>query len=205
MFMCLCFFELSSGFFLLDRLGRKTDWHILFRSMFSSFFMYLGLLRVAYLFIGLLHGQNFVHVFEVWIPTHSVPESIVASTIPRHQFTVKKSRNEIGSEFFFQLPCRTQQIISKINVGINSKYFFLQGPKTVDKVPFKLKKSPSLSANLSRLLNSAPLQTSNTWRKLSVSAFQQCMGLGVSDRVYEGKSTILHVDTNGGQNPGIGR
>ncbi len=35
-------------FFLLARYGRKTDWHILFRSMFSMFSMYLGMPKVAY-------------------------------------------------------------------------------------------------------------------------------------------------------------
>ncbi len=35
-------------YFLLNRFGRKTDWHILFWSMFSKFFMYLGFPKVAY-------------------------------------------------------------------------------------------------------------------------------------------------------------
>ncbi len=48
MFMFLCFFELASVIFLLARYGRETDWHILFRSMFSMFTMYLGITKVAY-------------------------------------------------------------------------------------------------------------------------------------------------------------
>jgi hypothetical protein len=45
--MFLCFFELSSVYFWLDRFRRKTDWHIFFWSMFSMFSMYLGMPKVA--------------------------------------------------------------------------------------------------------------------------------------------------------------
>jgi hypothetical protein len=46
------FFLAVHRFFLLDRFARKTDWHILFQSMFSMFSMYLGMPKVAYLFVG---------------------------------------------------------------------------------------------------------------------------------------------------------
>ena len=39
-FMFLCFLELASVFFLLARFGRKTDGHVLFRSMFFKFSVY---------------------------------------------------------------------------------------------------------------------------------------------------------------------
>ncbi len=47
--MFLCFRNLASIFFLLARFVRKTDSHILFRSMFSMFSMYLGTPKVAYM------------------------------------------------------------------------------------------------------------------------------------------------------------
>jgi hypothetical protein len=43
----MLFFWACQRFFLLARYGRKTDWHILFRSMFSMFSMYLGIPKVA--------------------------------------------------------------------------------------------------------------------------------------------------------------
>jgi len=80
---------------------------------------------------------------------------------------------------------------------------FLQTPQSVDKSSLFERKIPSLSLNLSRILDSAAPQTNTTWWKLSVSAFQRYWGWGVSDRVYIGKSTISHVDTNGCRNLGI--
>ncbi len=142
--------------------------------------------------------QNFGSLFHCWIPKTVVPEFIVASTICRHKIRVGNWEIKyIVFDFFNLLRGYEKGIFSKSDVGMSITILFLQTPQSDDKSSSVERKIPSLSLNLSRIHNSAAPQTNTTWWKLSVSAFQRYWGWGVSDRVYIGKSTISHVDTNG--------
>ncbi len=124
------------------------------------------------------------------------------STIHRHKIKVGNWEIKSSSIFFNLLRGYEKGIFSKSDVGMSITILFLQTPQSNDKSSSFERKIPSLSLNLSRILNSAAPQTNTTWGKLSVSAFQRYWGRGVSDRVYIGKSTISHVDTNGCRNFG---
>ena len=159
--------------------------------------------RFVYLFMGKKRCRNFGSLLHCWIPNTVVPEFIVASTIHRHKIKVGNWEIKSSSIFFNLLRGYEKGIFSKSDVGMSITILFLQTPQSDDKSSSFERKIPSLSLNLSRILNSAAPQTNTTWGKLSVSAFQRYWGRGVSDRVYIGKSTISHVDTNGCRNFGI--
>ena len=107
-----------------------------------------------------------------------VPEFIVATTIRRQKIRVGNWEIKSSLIFFNLLRGYEKGIFSKFNVGISITIPLLQTPQSDDKSSSVERKMPSLSPNLSWKLNSAAPQTSTTWWKLSVSAFQRYRGLG---------------------------
>ena len=143
--------------------------------------------------MGKKRCRNFGSLLHCWIPNTVVPEFIVASTIRRHKIRVGNWEIKSSSIFFNLLRGYEKGIFSKSDVGMSITILFLQTPQSDDKSSSFERKIPSLSLNLSQILNSAAPQTNTTWWKLSVSAFQRYWGRGVSDRVYIGKSTYAYL------------
>ena len=88
--------------------------------------------------------QIFVQVFEFWILTPFIPESIVASTVCRHKIGVDNGETtwvpSKPSSTSFEFPLG----LSKFNVGISMNVSILQTPKSKDNCLWFERKMPSL-------------------------------------------------------------
>jgi hypothetical protein len=98
----------------------------------------------------------------------------------RTNFTNKLTRRTLITKLFCQ--CGQERVNTIINFSLSAN------PRILSTVCFKWSVY-FYRFVLNKLANLTP-KTSNTWRKLRLSAFQQYKGLGVSDRVFLSKSLI---------------